>query len=487
MKKIIAISVMFALITGAVFADTSIGGGFGYQLDVLRGDNGKDWANASGGYVVDTADSNGETVLGTPSLVKSQTNFKSATVDFNFSGEGYGGRVRLYAAGSKGWWGDLPFAFAWWQPAPIFRFQLGHNPDGNFGAAQITGWGFNGSAQDYVATDNDSGGGTSYVGYSNANSMSAFQSMFDDKFQPKIASVSRNRAWRSARSYGFYGGYSNVAALISLYPVDIFTVNLVLPFSFGHADQTNEFADILKRVHANFVIKTGDIGTARLTFQGQGGSKSTDQYQKDENGEWKVKAVKSYGSTGDIWASFYLSGIQNLGLDVGIGYGLGYVVGEGDAAVTMNPGLQFGLGVRYVMDDFGIKFRIGGKMMEGASFKEGSDTFTYTAPTQIGFGILPYYNLGALTAYLNAGFGMYTAASATGGGHTMTIGGQYSDWYFNPYVKVPAGGLTFWAGIKVIGDGRLGHAEGSDTFSGTAKENGSTMEWQIPIGISVGF
>jgi len=506
MKKIIAISVMFALIAGAVFADTSIGGGFNYQLDVLRGDNGKNWTQASPGkeyyweasppsagdttptwvlkdkdkaatYVVDPTDPYGETLLGTASQIQSQTNFKGATVDFNFSGDTYGGKVRLYAAGSQGWWGSLPFAFAWWQPVSMFKFQLGHNPDGNFGTAQITGWGFNGSAQDFVATDNDSGGSTSYIAVETGG----------------IKSYSRNRAWRAARSYGFYGGYSNVAALLSLYPMDMLTVNLVLPFSAAHADQTRDFTDVLMNAHLNFVVNIDGVGRITLTFEGKGGNKTVTSIDTTDN---TAKSKKEYNSTGNVWLSYTLTSVENLLLDVGVGYGLaytkygytGYV--QNLFGTKVDPGMQFGLGVRYTAGDFGVKLRVAGLMLEKEVAYGLLSNVTTNKPMKIGVGVLPYFNLGGPTIYLNAGFGMETATTMSGSGITVSDGKSYTDWYVNPYVKIPAGGLTFWAGIKILGDTKLGHADGTLGnlwYDAHAKQNGSTMEWQIPIGISVGF
>jgi len=520
MKKIIAISVMFALIAGAAFADVTFGGGLGWHLELLKSDNAKIWApDGSGGYLMDPVADYSETLasalagrpyaesdatqtaIGTSKPIYSAIAFNGASLDASFEGDNYGGKVRLHPMGNTPWWSFEsnynPYAFLWWKPIDMFQITVGLN-DGSYGTDHITGWGFNASAQDYVAVDNDSGdASTTWV-------------TKDTTFgKPE----SRDRVWKTARGTGFYGGYGNEAAWLSFYPMDMLTVNLVLPFSSGHNDATKEFIDVIKASHIQFVIKTGDLGDAYLTFEGGGGNKSTDNitvvYDATGIPSLVTKTTTTYASTGTIWASYNITGIENLGLDVGVGYGLSYdeITGSGTLMVTttkVDPNLVFGLGVTYaVSDDFGIKLRLGGQMMGKATSTNIYSTIKTEAPTKIGVQILPYYNAGALKVYFNAGFGMQTPTKITKTytlpSYSPYVGGinasyndglSYTDWYVNPYVEVPAGGVTFWAGIKVLGDTKLSYSRGTDAFNrndGVTKQNGSTMEWKVPIGISVGF
>jgi hypothetical protein len=307
------------------------------------------------------------------------------------------------------------------------RLQLGHNPDGNFGAAQITGWGYNSSAQDFVAIDNDSGD-------------------FDSA-----------SAWRKARSAGFYGGFSNVGLLVSILPVSGFDINIAIPFSNNsHEDGSDYVKENIKKFHANVMYTIPDIGTARVSFVGNGG--------KDET-------LNRYRSNGTAYASFYLTAIQGIRADFGVSYGLPYNLAN-DNRVSPDSGLGFGL--TYTADAFNVKFRagstFGGKTETG---RKDDDKYLKNA-TAIGVGILPSYNMGIMAIYFNMGLGWTIPNKSNIEDLDAKI---VNDWFINPYIRVPAGGLAFWAGFKVGSDDR--------TNWGGAKTD--VIKWSIPIGLSVGF
>jgi len=386
MKKLIAISALFVLLATAVFAQPSLGGHFGVQVITIESTSEED-APLLGGI-----------------------NIKGSRVNVDFAnGDGTaGGRVRLSGnANQIGWWGALPFAFAWWKPIPQLRIQLGHNPDGDWGAAQITGWGYNAEAQDYVAIDQDSG---------------------------DLGST----ASRKARDRGFYGGYSGLGAAISIYPMEGLTLNVALPFGRGRSEGTDGVGEIYSKFHLNVVYNLTDIGALRVSFVGGGGLADNDDYPA------KV-------SIGDLFLSFFLTAIDDLGVDIGVKFGLPY---ENDAGVDVSPGLQVGLGVRYVSGDFGVKFRAGAELAKSTG--DAND------PTTIGFGILPYYTLPAFRIWLNAGVGM---SIPDGDGDTVI------DWLVNPYITKSLSSLTFYAGLK------LGSAGGED----------APIKWGIPIGFNCYF
>jgi hypothetical protein len=416
MKKLLAVFVVFALVAGSVFADVSMGGSFAYKAELARGDDTEDTTMSAGAV--------------------------SAQLDLNFSGDNYGGRVRLYGNMMKGWWQDwngngAPFAFAWWKPMDQLRIQLGHNADGNFGAAQITGWGYNGSAQDFVAIDNDSG---DFEGAS---------------------------AWRKARSAGFYGGFSNVGLLVSVLPVSGFDINLVIPLTnddagfdnSGHFDGSNYVKENIKKFHANVVYTIPDIGTARVSFQGLGG--------KDVD-------LMKYRSNGTAYASFYITAIQGIRVDFGVNYGLPYNNANDD---RISPDSGIGFGLTYTADAFNVKFRagttFGGKRETGT---KDVDKFLKN-PTAIGVGILPSYNMGIMAIYFNMGLGwtIPNKENIEDPSHQEKI---INDWFINPYIRIPAGGLAFWAGFKVGSDDR-------SNWAGAGVRD--VIKWSIPIGLSVDF
>jgi len=368
MKKLIAISALFVLLATVAFAQPSVGGNFAAKVTIISGSSEEDSPLNGGASIED------------------------ANVSVNFAnGDGTaGGKVRLNGVGdAAGWWGGTPFAFAWWKPIPQLRIQLGHNPDGDFGAAQITGWGFNAEAQKSVAIDSDSGDFT-------------------------------GTGWKNARRAGFYGGYSGLGAAISIYPMEGLTVNLVLPFGGDHSAATKGVGEIYGKFHLNVVYNLTDIGTVRISFRGDGGM----GYNEDYN-ELKDSGI------GHIYGSFFLTAIDDLAVDIGIDFGIPYTkIDDTD----ISPGLGIGLGVRYTSGDFGVKFRAGATLAasEGDAKKD----------TVIGVVILPYYTLPAFRFYLNAGFGVSIPDE----------GDSAVDWFVNPYITKSVSSLTFYAGFKLGAD-----------------------------------
>ena len=128
MKKILAISVIFALVAGAAFAQIS------------------------------------GTIAGTVNVLQGMTD-EDATV------EGVMGRVRLSGAGQTddgkfggylrldrgaGWAQDNHYGFygagwAWWQPHEIFRLQIGQDRDNAIAMENIARWGFYQNAADIMS------------------------------------------------------------------------------------------------------------------------------------------------------------------------------------------------------------------------------------------------------------------------------------------------------------------------------------------------
>jgi len=180
---------------------------------------------------------------------------------------------------------------------------------------------------------------------------------------------------------------------------------------------------------------------------------------------------KKKDSPGDLWVSFDLAALRDMGvgLDFGVGLHLPYK-NAADKDVAM--GTDIGFGASFNSGDFGAKLRLGVKL------NPWDDTYKATGgdvnlPTKLGVAILPYYNLGALKAFLNVGLGMSTEVE-NNGVKTEAV----TDWYFNPYIQVPVGGLNFWAGFKVGSDGQKIYGKNKDS---------TVTNWAVPIGFSVGF
>ena len=151
MKKLIAISVVFALVAGAVFAVDVTGTVFGHY-DVLKGDTGKDSAGnsnkvtAGGGMDrirLDGAGEAGDGAFG--GYIRTETHNHSvgkddALQDTNWDGE----PDSIVVNGPGGFYGN-----AWWKPIDQFKLLIGSNGgDGFIGKEGVTGWMFQQTAYD---------------------------------------------------------------------------------------------------------------------------------------------------------------------------------------------------------------------------------------------------------------------------------------------------------------------------------------------------
>jgi hypothetical protein len=264
MKKLIAISVMLVLLTGAVFAQASVGGNMKHGVQLIAGDF--DGADPGSGRLL-TYD------------VHTIVSFGDATT---------GGLMRLYSPSNE--WQPSLFSFVWFRPIQLLRVQIGANPDGDWGAAQIGGWGFNGEAQGGTALDQHR-----FIGNATLNTL--------------------------ARVNGaFYPGFSALGIGLSLFPMDGLTVNIAVPFTDALA--AGNLDNSYGASHVNFVYLLEDIGTIRVSTVLQG-----------------------FDSIPDIYGSFFLTAIDGMAIDIGVSYvseilrvGLGFRFAEGDFTFRLRAG-----------------------------------------------------------------------------------------------------------------------------------------------------
>jgi hypothetical protein len=382
MKKIIAISVMFVLIAGAAFADTSFGGNMRITANLASKAPNQDDPQAGDVHVYDS------------------------NMSANWSGDNAGGMMRFHANGKGGTslidWAPDFFGFVWWKPIDQFRLQIGKNADGDWGHNQITGWGYNAEAQNGAAVDQHRGIGAN-------------------------AQVARTSAW--------WGGFGDLGITLTLFLAQGFEVDIGVPMY-----EAGDLAVVYSNTKINFKVDVPDIGTVRLAA-------SLNKVAKDGQGNSHLKNDTSYTppKTADadllanIHFAFYLSAIENIGLEVGFGF---FQDSKDDNH------MEFGLGFRTTADDFGLKARVGFVMKD--KDKGGS---------QLGIGVLPSYNLGSFKFFFNAGFGMNLDKDSDAAGK--------QDWFVNPYIQVPTSAGSFYAGIKLIDVGAKGASEG--------------MSWALPI------
>jgi len=134
MKKLIAISVILALVAGAAFAQTAIRGVLETRFMLISGNNIEDskaqtWGGVEVGYVQLTG-ANSENTLG--GLVRIRQGIDGAVVN-----GGYVGRYHR--------------AFIWYRPIPQLEIFLGIDPDGKFSTDALVGWNFFQDGENYIS------------------------------------------------------------------------------------------------------------------------------------------------------------------------------------------------------------------------------------------------------------------------------------------------------------------------------------------------
>jgi len=374
MKKLLAITVIFALVTGAAFAQVAVGG----QLQI--------------GTVVLSGNSDADDVF------MGSTMAHEAKAHFTFGDDRGGGKFVMEAGtgrngsyGQNGFLDTISHGFLWWQPSEFFRMQVGIDADGNFGAAQISGWGFTGEAKNSVSALSD---------YSDWGSPLAL--MFP---------------WQSGsrRASAFYPGTGDANNVnMSFFPMDGLRINLVLPMS-GSRDILTQFAF----THLNVAYRIEDVGNLNVSFVGAGGL---------------GKDASNTASIGDLYASFYLTALEGMDIDFGVRYGLPW---ETTGGVENAGYLSLGLGFSFTADDFNIKLRAAAQLTGKTN---GADD-----PTTIHVGILPNIRISNdLIFFFHAGLAMVMPS----------VGDAVMGWFVNPYIWLRASeGMRFWAGVQVFQQG----------------------------------
>lgn len=323
-------------------------------------------------------------------------------------GEGKGiGRV-VYRLHDNSLWGWFQ-----WSPIEQLRIRFGWDRDGYWGAAQISAWGFTAIAKDLVTSRMYNGG----------LYFKTYQSLDEGTFYPGIGDGDRNM-------------FS-----ISILPMDGLQINFAIPSLTAAQEMSIKLASF----HANIVYNIEDVGTARLSFVGRGG------LGKDQ---------EKVSSPGNVYASFYLTAIDAIRLDLGLMYRIPY---KNTADQDMAGRLSAGLGMTTSAGPFGFKLRAGALL--GGKDK-GADM-----DTVISAGILPSYKFSAFTLYFHTGLGVLLPAAD--GADTVV------EWFVSPYLQIPTGGFNFWVGLQIEKKGPAGGT--------SAGKNNDNVVWGIPIGFNVSY
>jgi len=421
MKKLIAISVMCALVLGAAFAETSVGGKIHLGGKVVSGDNVEN------------------SVLGTQAI---DGDWYNVALAVNFGGGEAGGKLSLHDSDAH--WYDY---YGWWKPIPQLKIQMGVNADGDFGTASITGWGFTGEAK---------------------NRLGAFNEYGDSWDQGQAHS--RNSGW-----YAGTGETPNLS--FQLYPMEGLTITLWIPMKGENAAMT--FTKMEAVVTYNII----DVGTFKLAYQSNTGFVKG---KGDDNVWYGADGITDAAASPKVWFSFFLSAIEGMGAEIGIGYKFPFKdKTDPDAVVKTNHPIEIGLGFRYnITSEFQFKLR--GAVTAAGSTTDG-DEDPVKDPTKISFSINPNYKLGKATLYFYAGMGIQLSDYEDGDKSIWDVNqsGSVINWFVNPYIEIPAGDtLRFQVGLQVSSNGQ------KYKWDNPAKEDerdNAIITWAIPIGFRAYF
>jgi len=484
MKKLIAISVVFALVAGAAFA-VDVSAEIIGKTDIIKGDTGKDYGIDDQGKV--TSDSHKVEAGGWPGGIRRLRLDGSGEDDngtfggwFRFENYGY--------AGNPSWYGNV-----WWKPVEQVRFRLGGNPDGDFSADGVARWGF------YQI-----GGDTDVI----------------------------HESWKFGAS--FYEGWGKNGGLLTITPTDEVAINLGIPYSDGGKAQ-----DVYMKSTFQVAYTAEGLGKFALTYKSGLGNKAAvdaTQFKKVEKktysgGTWGfdangdkvytggtvtttttyegINAEKPVHDPGQLWVFAGLTMIENLEIDVGLGYTLPQS-GKGlyfrDPAMSdddwddfkdspgyegsINAPIAIGLGAHYNGGDFGVKTRLQLQLAGKVTWKETetvAEAGSYKIPMNIVFDVLPYYNISDSLAFLFSAGVDYTAKGEEKGvveGKEVEIGYAKVGFHVEPYIAIKSSwwAPNLYAGIRIETDG-VKHPE-----TGKLDKDGSTVtKWSVPLGIIVAF
>jgi len=431
MKKLIAISVVFALAAGVAFAVDVSGNVIG-TVNFLEGNSGKqanDDANPIGASAsmnrirIEGSGENDDGTFG--GWVRFQP-------DWGFQGPDQG-------KASQAW------GYAWWKPIDVLKLGIGGNPDGFYGKEGVTGWMFYQMVSDtgVVNAGNVWGGGYGPVIFRNA----------------------------------FYGGFGDAALHLTISPAEIVDINIAVPFWANNGDNLPEgkAAYIFKRTNAQLDFKL-DFGNIALTYVGNENKLGFDMDEKDP---YKMADA----SPGTIFAYFGLTSIENLGLDVGLGFPLPVTNDDDeDITITRNSPIAFGVGVKYVAGDFGVKARVVASFAGSVKIDADGAPDPLNDPFLLTADVLPFYNVSeSLRIFFSAGLGMTGATEKNEDWGIAEAGDSVVAWHINPYVEVGnEWGPTFYAGLRIWSDG----VKGTDA---AGKEIAAIVNWAVPIAIGISF
>jgi len=430
MKKLVAISVVFALVAGVAFA-ADVGVEVFGNIELINGSTGKtEPVYASSEYEPHTSSWQKINNI-VPTLIPGMSLKDSDLAwDTKRPGTGFGnGRTRISASAQNddgtfgGWarfqagsyggtvnaWGNV-----WWKPIEQVKFQIGSNGgDGEFGLDGVARWGFYQLAGEVIVKPDNAWGAASWA-------WTGLDGSFSD---------------------AFYGGWNAPGALLTITPMDALAINLAIPFG-GAAE------DVYKQATLQVTYAIDNIGKFGITFIG-------DTMNSDKLNDMPTTL-----------AYFGLTAIENLGLD----FGIGYKFPDSANGLTYSNPLAIGVGVSFNADAFGIKARLLGEFLGS----RGSSDATLSSGFTVLFDVLPSYAVSdTMTVYFSAGLGYNGGVQIS----TDKTADSKLAWHVEPYVCITPSywSNSFFAGIRI------------ESSANKDKSDNTFINWSVPIGITVSF
>ena len=372
---------------------------------------------------------------------------------------------------------NLALAWAWWQPIEMLKLQAGLLDD--FYVNEIVDT-FGGNAEET---------NVHHVGYFNDQILDAFGQQMDQ-----------------------------VGAALSIYPVEGLALNLSVPYIRGNLASVDPADHAYSNMIGQVQYTIENVGRASLAFRGAKGYLK-ESFKFDAAAQQKMEdammALAMSGALTDskisdlysdlysgfitgiegnnhaIYAAFYFTMIENMGVNLGLKFTLPYADKKDfsgqEVNFTYNAPFLIGLGFNYDMDALGIGARIGVGLGESwkwdttmkAAGMTGNDLKVEgegKGATTFAVEILPSYDIGACRIYLNAGLDMILPDE----------GDAEVGFYNNPYVSKVIGGGSFFAGFKLFshpGD----YTNGKFDDEGKWNKGDNKINWSVPVGIKFAF
>jgi hypothetical protein len=491
MKRLIVISVVFALVAGAAFADINVGGAVFGKVNVVEGTSQKFADPNSDKDPPANFDAvNSDSIRAGGGMSRLRLEASGTSDDGTF-----GGYIRFEAGGDGG--GTTGWGNAWWKPIDQIKLLIGSaGYDGFWARDGVTRWGF----------------------YRDAGDVGIIP-----------------EGWAFGAS--FYDGFTK-GALVTITPLEALEINVGVPFFDGHRAE-----EIYKKTHAQVAYNIDGIGDLAVTYVGsyQGdndgpGEDDNGFFNLARNSKVKFDPPASFLNTGygtiDIngvdakenrlydaniknkfYAYFNLSAVENLGLHIGLGLTLpakqedveeseGY---KTTTTLTYNTPVAIGLGASYDAGAFGIKARVQAEVGHSAKFsfkgEGGGQSATreheVKGPIVLTFDILPSFAINdTMKVFLSAGL------KSTGKYNLLDVSEDLdgvkdyiekdiekdsaASWHVHPYFTKSVGWCqSFYAGFRLWGHNRDVYV--ASTNDKGEKDEKPIIRWAVPIGVAFNF